>query len=281
VQDRIVGSIVGKLHVKLTHIEHQRAFARPTESLEAYQLALRARALLNRTTAWPIGRRACCSRGRRSWLRTYAEIRTLMGAAEFQRYTDGWVENAAESVRRAEELAKSAVASPDSRAHVRAHSLLAGIYGHQDRYSEALAHAQSAIDLNPSDATALWWRGSASLSVGRIEEGIAFLETARRFEPRPSAGMGMNLAIGYYVAGRHTDALLQAESILAVTPRYVYAHAMRAASLAKLGRSVEARAAAEQVRRVDPLFDPDNFGARFEDPRYTALLREGLRQAGL
>ena len=56
---------------------------------------------------------------------------------------------------------------------------------------------------------------------------------------------------------------------------------MRAAALAQLGREDEARIAAEQVRRFNPLFDPDNFGSRFEDPVHTAKLREGLRKAGL
>ena len=173
------------------------------------------------------------------------------------------------------------LASPDSRAHVRAHSLLASIYSHQERYEEALAHAQAAIDLNPSDATALWWRGSAAMCLGRIEEAMAFLEMARRFEPRPSAGQGLQLAIAYYIAGRYTESLLQADSVLSVSPNHGYSHAMRAAALARMGKSEDARAAAENVRRVDPLFDPDNFGARFADRKYTEQLREGLRMAGL
>ena len=128
--------------------------------------------------------------------------------------------------------------------------------------------------------TALWWRGSALMCVGRIEEAIALLEEARRYEP-PSAGQGMNLAIAYYVSGRHADALRQADAILVRSPRHAYAHAMRAAALASLGRVEEARRAVEDVNRLDPLFDPDNYGARFQDKKYTAMLREGLRKAGL
>ena len=42
-QDRIVGDIVGTLAVKLNAIEQQRAAMKPPESLEAYELVLRAR----------------------------------------------------------------------------------------------------------------------------------------------------------------------------------------------------------------------------------------------
>jgi adenylate cyclase len=48
IQDRIVRDIVGKLQVRLTQIEAQRAFAKPTGNLEAHDLLLRARFLLKR-----------------------------------------------------------------------------------------------------------------------------------------------------------------------------------------------------------------------------------------
>src|SRR5688572_27529324 len=48
IQDRIVSNIVGALAVKLTRIEQQRVSAKPTDSLEAYDLVLRARSLIDR-----------------------------------------------------------------------------------------------------------------------------------------------------------------------------------------------------------------------------------------
>lgn len=280
IQDRIVGHIVGKLHLKLTQLEQQRAFARPTENLDAHDLLLRARALLARTD------RASNRQARELLARAleidphYAEAQTALGIAEFQRATDGWVEDATQAMWRAEALAKQALASPDERAHVGAHSLLANIYVHQERHEDALVHARQAIELNPSHAMALNWRGAASLSLGRLDEAISFLETARRFEPRPSAGQGLNLALAYYIAGRYGDALNQADSVLTSVPRNGFAVALKAATLARIGKIDEARAAAEQVRRLDPLFDADNFGARL-GPTYAAMLRAGLREAGL
>ena len=46
IQDRIVRNIVGTLAVKLTRIEEQRVFSKPTDNLEAYDLVLRARSMI-------------------------------------------------------------------------------------------------------------------------------------------------------------------------------------------------------------------------------------------
>ena len=280
IQDRIVKHIVGALAVKLTHIEQQRVFTKPTDSLEAYDLVLRARSLLD------LAERSANREARALLARAqkiapeYAEIYTAFCQAEFDRAIYGWIEDASEAMRRAEELCKRTLASGDQHAHTRAHAVISSIYGHQERFEEGLSHTERAIELNASDSTALYRRGATLLSVGRIDEAIVAMETAKRFEPHPSAGAGLNLAIAYYVAGRYREALAQADALLTRTPHHVALNAMRAAALAQLGNVDEAGQAADQVRRFSPLFDVENFGMRFA-PAYAAKLHEGLRKAGL
>ena len=281
IQDRIVKNIVGALAVNLTRIEQQRVFTKPTDSLEAYDLVLRARSLLD------LSERSTNREARDLLARAqkvspeYAEIHTALCDAEFQRALYGWIEDAAEALKRAEELCMRVLASPDQRAHTRAHAVIAGIYSNQNRFEEALSHTERAIELNASDSRALYQRGSTLLSVGRIDEAIAAMETAKRFEPHPSAGAGLYVAIAYYVAGRYREALAQADALLTRTPHHVALNAMRAATLAQLGNADEARQAADQVRRLSPLFEVENFGTRFANPAYTARLHGGLRKAGL
>jgi TolB-like protein/DNA-binding winged helix-turn-helix (wHTH) protein len=281
IQDRIVRGIAGKLHVKLTHLEEQRSSAKRAETLEAYDLVLRARDLLRRNERGANREARELLVRARELAPNYGEVYAALGAAEFQRATDGWVENAAAATRLAEDLGKRALATADSRGHSRAHALLAGIYSHQERYEEALAQADRAIELNPNDHHALYWRGSALMCVGRLDEAIAVLETARRYEPQPSPGKGLNLAMAYYAAGRYGEALAHSEAMLGRHPTHSYTHAMRAAALSQLGRREDAALAAGEVRRLNPVFDPDNFGARFADEKYHAKLRDGLRMAGL
>jgi adenylate cyclase len=281
IQDRIVRNIVGALAVKLTRIEQQRVFSKPAASLEAYDLVLRARSLLdlsergaNREARALLARAQAVSPG-------YAEVPTVLCDAEFQRAVYGWIEDAAQTMRYAEEHCKRTLASADQQAHTRAHAVLSAIYGHQERYEESLRHAQSAIELNPSDSMALYRRGSALLYVGRLDEAITAMETARSFEPQPAAGAAINLAVAYFVAGRYREALAFADSMLARTPHHVTLNATRAAALAQLGNADEAARAADQVRRLSPGFDVENFGTRFADPAYAAKLQDGLRKAGL
>ncbi|MGH8674078.1 MAG: winged helix-turn-helix domain-containing protein [Burkholderiales bacterium] len=281
IQDRIVKNIVGNLQVKLTQLERTRVFTRPTDSLEAYDLVLRARSLLDRSER-SANREARALLARAQKLAPeYGEIFTELGEADFQRGTYGWMEDASEGMRRAEEFAQRALASVDPRAHTRAHALLATISSQRGQFEEALGHTVRAIELNPSDSRALYRRGGVLLYVGRIDEAIAVLETASRFEPRSIAGAGINLVIAYYTAGRYREALAEADALVARTPHLDFLHAARAAALSQLGKADEARQAADQVRRFNPYFQVENFGTRFVNPEHTTRLQEGLRKAGL
>lgn len=281
IQDRIVKDIAGSLAVKLTRLEQQRVFAKPTESLEAYDLVLRARDLLNRSER-------SANREARAFLEqalrlapNYAETYLAMGEAEYQRGSLGWVEDAEEAVRRCEELAKRALAIDDPGAHARAHALLARAYVFFRNYDQALAEADRAIGLNGSDSVAFTMRGAVLLWLGRVQESIASSETARRFDPRLSADTGLLLSLAYYTAGRYREALATVDSFLPRYPQFVFLHAMRAAALAQLGNTEEARQEAEKVRKLSPFFQVELFGARFVNPEHQAKAQEGLRKAGL
>jgi len=202
-----------------------------------------------------------------------------LGQADLQRAQYGWMPDPAEGLKRAEENAKRALASPDQRSHARAHSLIALSYGYQHRIDEALSHTERAIDLNPGDAMAVYRHGSALLFAGRIDEAIATMEVARRLEP--PQGTRTNLFFAYYAADRYRDALAEADLLLARAPQLATLHAMRAAALAQLGDLEEARREAERVRRLSPAFRAENYALGFVDPRHTAKVHEGLRKAGL
>jgi TolB-like protein/class 3 adenylate cyclase/Flp pilus assembly protein TadD len=281
IQDRIVKNVVSALAVKLTRIEQQRVFSKPTDNLEAYDLVLRARWLLERLDRGANREARALLARARDLAPDSSEILTALGEAMLQRALYGWIEDPAEETKRAEELGKLALASADSRGHARAHALLATIHSNLGEYAEALSHAENAIALNPSDAKALGVRGAALLYIGRIDEGISALESVRRLDPELGTGVGYNLAVGYYVAGRYRDSLAMADILAARFPRDVATRAVRAASLGQLDQLNEARQAADQLRRINPAYEVENFGSRFANPEHTAKLQQGLRKAGL
>ncbi len=281
IQERAVRQIVARLHLRVTQVEQQRALTKPTGSLESHDLLLRARALVARVD------RGANRQAREMLSRAleldpnYDDARTVLGEAEFQRAARGWVEDAATSVTKAEGLARQVLASVDTRAHARAHALLALILNHQGNYRLAMVQADRALALNPSDPGVLYQRAAASLSLGQVDEAIRLHETARRFEPRPLTGERLSLGLALFTAGRYADAVAETELLLTNVPDHAHAQALKAAALARSGRVTEARLVAEAVKRSDPLFDADSFGTRFEDPAHTALLRDSLRAAGL
>ena len=279
-QDRIVGDIVGTLAVKLTAIEQQRAAMKPPESLEAYELVLRARELM-RAVERAANREARALIAQAIKLSpNYAEAHAASAFAEFQRAVFGWVEDPTEALRRSEEAARRALTIDDPGANARARGILGNIHTVTGDYEAALADAERALQLNGSDAVAHALRGGILLWTGKIEESIAASEAARRFDPRLSTEGMFNLALAYYLAERYRDA---AQTAVAVEPqsRSVFLHAVHAAALAQLGDAEGARRAADEVRRGSPFFEVNNFGQRLLNPAHREKTVEGLVKAGL
>lgn len=281
IQDRIVQSLVGALAVRVTSLEQQRASAKTPGSLEAYDLVLRARALLarhergaNRESRALLAQALELNPG-------YADAHVTLAEAEYQRSVFGWVEDPAEALRRSEEAARRALQIDDPGANARAHGVLGTIHSFTGKFDTALAEADRAIEINGSDALAHALRGGVLLWMGRIDESIAASQTAQRFNPRLSPdGGGFNLALAYYLAGRYRESVAACERYLTGNTD-VFLHAVRAAALGQLGEGELARRAAGEVRRQDPFFKVELFGRRLLDPGHREKAQEGLRKAGL
>lgn len=281
IQDRIVKNIVGALAVRLTRLEQQRVFAKPTENLEAYDLVLRARDLINRSERGANREARAMLEQALKLAPKYAEAYVALAEAELQRSGRGWMENPEDGVNRGEDLAKQALALDEPGANARAHGLLSRVYSFTAQFDRALIEADRAIEQNVSDALAYALRGEALLWLGRLDESIAASEAARRFDPRIGPDSGFSLAMAYYTAGHYREALAAADTALARAPDYAYLHAVRAATLGQMGKAEEASKAADQLRRRDPFFRVELFGTRFVDAGLRTKAQEGLRKAGL
>jgi adenylate cyclase len=271
---------VGALAAKLTQLEQQRAVARPTDNAEAYDLVLRARALLRRDQRLPNREARALLARAEAMAPDFAEVWITLGEAEWARAAFGWVEDVEDRVRRAEELALRALQSPDPRVHARAHSLMATLRTHTGQADEALQHTERAIAINPSDTSALFRHAHALLAAGRPEESIPIFETGLRYDPRPGIGPPSQLAAAYFAARRYQDVISFTQLALAVRPDSFALHAHRAAAYAELGRIGDARREADEVRRLNPAFRVESAGTRLR-PEHAAQLRSALAKAGL
>lgn len=281
IQDRIVKNIVGVLAVKITSLEVKRTASKPMESLEAYDLVLRARELLLRTERGANREARGLAEQALKLAPGYADGYLVFAAAEWQRAELGWIEDADAAVRRSEYLANRALAIDDPGAQARAHGRLGIIYSYRGQFEQALAEADLAVQANPNDADAHALRGAVLLWQGKITESIAVFETSRHFDPRMSSGTGIGMALAYHMAGRYQESLAITSTVIARYQNNSFLHAIRAASFAELGNTDEARAEAVQVRKANPFFPKEQFGTRFKNPEHHAKIQDGLRKAGL
>jgi adenylate cyclase len=278
-QDKITNQIAMALPIRVTQIEEIRAFAKPTASLEAYDCVLRARpALQTPTRANNVEARALLRRAIQldpDYAAAYAALAETYHIA----VSMGWSESPAVSLGHAEEMANKALSLNDSE--VRARIVLGRIDIFYHRYEEAKAEMDRAIAINPNDALGLAGRGNVLMWLGQTDAAVEALEQAQRIDPDLSAIDRFALSLAYYLKGRYEAAIEQAELNLRETAGANFSRIVLAAAYAEDNRSEDAARVVKTVRRIDPIFDPQEFGTKFLNPIDLEHLRDGLRKAGL
>ena len=280
VQDRLARSIVGRLAVRISHIEHKRAAAKPTDSMEAYDYVLRGRDKLARIT------RADNLEARRLFQKAveldsrYASALVGLGWTYQYDLVEGWTERPHEASSRAHALAHRALQLNES--DPAGHRLLATVHLLKKEHGLGLAEADRAIELNPNDADGHVVRGITLVWMGRPDEAIAAFETATRFDPGQSPPRSLaHMGLAYHLVGRHEDAVRAFQSSIGRNPEFVLGHIGLAATYAELGKPLEAREAAATVRRLDPFFAASSFGTLFAVEQHRQYLVARLQKAGL
>jgi adenylate cyclase len=204
VQDDISRRVVGAAAAKLTRFERDRALAKPTESLAAYEAVLRGREFTSHATresndeAQDMFQRAIDLDP--SYAAAYAEL----GLSIREAVASGWTEFVADDLGRAETLAQKALSlDPASTA---AYRLLAEINLARGRFDLALGQTERVLEIKPNDAESFTTRGNILLWSGRAAEALPWLEGALRFD-HANARTAHLLGIAYYFLARYGEAV--------------------------------------------------------------------------
>ncbi|MFQ5924349.1 MAG: adenylate/guanylate cyclase domain-containing protein, partial [Anaerolineales bacterium] len=263
VQDEIVQTIVATLAVKLTRLEQDRAFARPTSNLEAYDYVLRGWEYESRSTpsanfeAQQMFQRAIELDPR------YTSAYVGLGNTHRNAYLDGSTEFPGQALEQAHDLAQKALSLDESNAA--AHALLGDVYSRWEQYDLAILELEWAIELNPNDWKSYVVRGRVLLWSSRPDEAIRSLETASRFNPNMKTGL-VALGLAYYLKGRYDESIRTLERGAGRMREVAWSHIVLAAAYAQSGRSEDAARAAATVLRRHPFFEVDTFGTAFRNP---------------
>jgi adenylate cyclase len=164
---------------------------------------------------------------------------------------------------------------------VRAHIILGRVHLFYQRYALAKAEMDRAIEINPNDADGLAGRGNALMWMGQTDAAIETLEAAQRIDPEMNSIDRFALSLGYYSKRRYEAAIEQAELTLRATADANFSRIVLAAAYAQNNRTEDAARVVALIRRMDPAFEPGEFGSKFLNPADLEHLRDGLRKAGI
>jgi len=280
VQDEVVRAIAGALPGQLDRHALEIARSKRTESLTAYDLALRGRfgmwnASSDKYEAITLFEKAVAI--------DPAYGPAHVGLAQMYAYgiyTLGltW-EEATAKCRHHVELAL-ALDNFDAMTHANAgHAYI--LCGEHDR---AGLHSARALALNPNDVFILSMRGNVLAYLGSAAEGMALCLLSERLQPfSPDDGRIESLFDAQYMAGAFADAVA-AYRRLRSPERHMMVEC--AAALARLGRIEEASALVHASREGAPEnWTPETF-ARYHPrmckrPEEKELWLDGYRKAGI
>jgi len=186
-----------------------------------------------------------------------------------------------ESLRRAIELGKRATALDELEGF--AHASLGYFYTYAAQFEKAIAHAERGMALDPNLTGVLLNSGAALTLSGRPEEAIPLLHKALRLNPFAPSIYFVNLSAAYRMAGRFDDAVEQAKRAVERNPKDQLAYLALAAGCMLAGREGEARAAAAEVLKMNPVFSVEQFGRAlpFRDKSFVDRSIDAWRKAGL
>jgi adenylate cyclase len=283
-QDRVASSVVGAIEPRLRSAETERAIRKPTHSLDAYDLYLRALAKTYQYTNDRFGEAVILVKQALAVDPTYAPTAALLGWCRLNQRTQGLALHPAE-IAEATQLARRAIDAgkddPDTLwLSGFTISRLAG------EHSAASSAIERALALNPNSAHA--WKASGYVSCFRNPPGPAIesFNRAIRLSPLDPLGWAFagGIAVTSMIEGRYEEAIRWADRCLHEQARITWVLRIRVASCAHLGRLQEAHQWLARLLEVDPGLTIGRLKAYLTmvmSPETLAVYLDDLRKAGL
>jgi adenylate cyclase len=212
---------------------------------------------------------------------------TVLTGALVSRVIDGWSDDRAGDIARAEKTIDAALALQPDNSSV--HHAKALVYATKRQWRQSVTENETAIALDPNNARAYANAGFGRLFLGLSEEGLAGVETALRLNPREPGAVSW---WQYYMCALHNglghwdQAIPWCEKSIAGAPQVFSPYVELAAANAWAGHDKEAKDAAAQLQKVRPGFTVQHWASIHwsDDPTFNAQnqrIVEGLRKAGV
>jgi TolB-like protein len=276
--------IAAALRATLAPSEEQRLEARPTESLEAYDLYTRGRYVLSGRGSTREGVEAAADLFRQAIAAdsAFAPAHAGLARAYHQLWNLGYLHEQEAFPQARAALERALALDPDL---AEAHALLGSLLRAERRLDEAERQHRRAIELDPGSAQAHQAYSALLLDLGRVEESLR--EARRGVELDPlSAGARRGLLARLVFARRNDEAIAESQKLIELEPNE--ADAYYYAGIAYTGKGEHERGIAAYRRAMamnpaDPYYPAGLAWAyAMADQRDSALAYLGVaEQAGV
>jgi TolB-like protein/Tfp pilus assembly protein PilF len=282
VQDEITEAIVAAIEPQLFAAENFRARRKPPDSMDAWDLVMRALSHYWRVTrqdnlvAQALLEKAIVIDP------NYGQALGVLAASHMFCAHMGW-ENIAEATPIAERAALTAIHADSEDPW--AHNALGHVYLFARRFDDSLAEFELALKLNPNFSLAQGYYGLVLSYSGRWKEGDLAARRALRLSPRDpfSAIFHGIAAYAQFLCGNYDEAIRLARQAIRQRDDFVGAHRVLTAAAGMAGECDVAKASLQELRRAQPnislVWLANQIPIKLDADREHYL--EGFRRAGL
>ena len=282
VQDEITEAIVAAIEPQLFAAENFRARRKTPDSMDAWDLLMRALSHYWRVTRQDNMVAQALLEKATTIDPNYGQAFGVLATSHTFGAHMGWADMAA--VTPFAERAAAAAILADSE-DPWAHHSLGTVYLFARRFDDSLAEFETALRLNPNFSMAQAYYGLTLSYCGRWQEAVPSVQRALRLSPHdPLAAVYCGIAsYAHYVGRNYDEAMRLAREGIRQRADFVGAHRVLTAAAGRAGHNDVATAALQELRRAQPNISLDwiarQMPIRHDAEREDYL--EGFRRAGL
>jgi TolB-like protein/DNA-binding SARP family transcriptional activator len=284
VQDRLCEMIAGKVAPYLHAAEMSRIRIKRPDSLEAYDLFLRAQENIHNSS------RAVFETSEALFDAAIAKDPHYAAALAWRAYWhvlrvgQGWSPDPADDATQADHFARAAIECNSMEPMALAVHGLVASYLYKD-FDLAFRRFEAALRINANAAPAWMWSAAAHAWMGDGPRAIEEINKAMALSPYDPLMYAYNAyaSIAYLVDGQHERAIECALRSLRENRTYTAAHRLLVIALVLAGRGNEARASARRLLELEPRLTVAGFRRRYPGSAasHADLLCDALARAGV
>jgi adenylate cyclase len=276
-QDQVATSVAGVIEPALQGAEIRRSAERPTKDLSAYDLYLRALALLFPLTQERVVEALGLLERAIAIDRRYGPALSWAANCHWQLINGGWAEAPETSRREGIDLARRALEAGGNDPGILANAAFVLAYFGED-IGAMMGLVDRALTLNPSFARGWYLSCVLRLFASHPDLAIEHLDISLRLNPHARVGQPLFvMGMAYFFKRRFDEAATKLLLALQDDPGSTLPYRFLAPCYAYLGRLDEARAIVARLRAISPQVVPGYLP--FRNPEDRDLLLSGLRLA--